>query len=335
MKSPRIHVCALAAALWLLAGDAAAVGTPAGTSISNVATVTADLGGTPISVDSNTDLLVTDELLELDVTLLTVGNVVTPTPATGRVLTYRVTNTGNGVETVTLTALSALGGDDFDPTLEDIYLDTNTNGIYDSGVDTLYAAGTNDPVLDANDPAADDVVVFVLNAIPGGLADGELGNSQLSAAANTGTGAPGDVFPNGGDGGAIDAIVGTTGADDSAQGVYEVTDVTLAIVKSSAVADLFGGSSATPGATITYTLVVTVTGSGSADDVVVSDAIPANTTYVAGSMTLNTVAQTDLDDPPTDDADFNVTTAGAITIALGTLPGGGPAQTVTFAVTID
>ncbi len=322
-------------AAWVLAPEARAVGTAAGTTIGNSATVTADVAGTPVTITSNVDVVTVEEVLDTDVTLLSAGNVLTPSPAVDRVLTFRVTNLGNGVDTVALAGVVAIGGDDFDPVLGSLVLDTNGNGVYDAGIDTPHAAGVNDPVLDANNPANDDVVVFLLAAIPAALLDGSLGAAQLGATSTTGSGAPGTVIAGGGDGGAIDAIVGPGGAQDDAQGTYQVSSVQLQIAKSSSVADPFGGAQPLPGATITYTLVVTVTGSGNADNVVVADPIPANTTYVAGSMTLNAGALTDASDAPTDDADFGVSTPGAITVGLGTLPAGGPAQTVTFAVTID
>jgi uncharacterized repeat protein (TIGR01451 family) len=326
---------ALCATCLLLAREARAVGTAAGTPISNSASVTADVAGIPVSVTSNVDVIVVEELLDTDVTLQSAGNVLTPSPATDRVLAFRVTNIGNGVDTVALTGVGAIAGDDFDPAVTSLVLDANGNGVYDPGVDTPYAAGLNDPVLDANDPAADDVVVFLLASIPAALADGNLGFARLQGTSTTGSGAPGTVIAGGGDGGAIDAVVGPGGAQDDAQGAYQVSSVQLQIAKSSSVADPFGGAQPLPGATITYTFVVTATGSGDAANVVVTDPIPANTTYVAGSMTLDAVAQTDASDAPTDDADFSVSTPGAITVGLGTLPAGGPARTVTFAVTID
>lgn len=67
------------------------------------------------------------------------------------------------------------------------------------------------------------------------------------------------------------------------------------------------------------------------------DPIPANTTYVAESITLNAAAQTDADDDPgTDFSDFNVTTAGAVTVAVqGTRNGNSSDDVIKFRVTID
>jgi uncharacterized repeat protein (TIGR01451 family) len=313
---------------------ALALGTAAGTDITNTASVTADVGGTPVTASSPPHVVTVAELIDVDVTLLTVGNVLVTSPASGQVLTYRVTNTGNGVDTFSLLGDSALAGDDFDPTLVSLYLDANGSGLYEPGLDTLYTPGSNDPQLDANDPANDDVVVFALNDVPAALVSGQLGDSRLVATSQTASGAPGTVAAGAGEGG-TDAVVGTSGGDDEDQGTHQVATVALAIAKSSSVADPFGGTQPLPGATITYTLVVTVTGAGNADAVVVTDAIPANTTYVAGSLTRNAAPLTDASDSPADEADFSVTTPGAISVGLGSLPAGGPAETITFQVTIN
>jgi uncharacterized repeat protein (TIGR01451 family) len=327
-------LCAALLLAALAAAPARALGTAAGTDITNSATVTADVGGAPVSATSNPHVITVAEVIDVDVTLLTIGNVLVSSPSSGQVLTYRVTNTGNGVDGFALSVNNGLLADDFDPALAAIYLDANGNGLYDAGIDTLYAPGANDPQLDANAPALDDVVVFVLNDIPGALADGALGGSELLAASATGGGAPGTVIAGAGEGG-TDAIVGTSGGDDLAQGVYQVSSVAIAIAKSSVVADPFGGTQAIPGATITYTLVVTVSGAGNADAVVLTDPIPAGTTYVAGSLTRNAAALTDASDAPVDDADFGVTTPGAVSVGLGSLPAGGPPETITFQVTIN
>ncbi len=334
-RTRALRALALATSVVALCGAAAhAVGTAAGTDITNTASVTADVGGSPVTATSNPNVIRVAEVIDVDVTLLSVGNVLVNSPSSGQVLTFRVTNTGNGVDRFALTVNDALVGDAFDPVFASLWFDANGNALYDAGVDTLYTPGLNDPLLDANAPAADDVVVFVLNDVPAGLASGDLGDSELLAASATGVGAPGTVIAGAGEAG-TDAIVGTSGGDDLAQGTYQVSSVALAIAKTSTVADPFGGSQPIPGATITYSLVVTVAGAGSADAATLSDAIPANTTYVAGSMTRNAAALTDASDSPVDEADFGVTTAGAITVGLGNLPAGGPPETITFQVTIN
>ena len=51
-----------------------------------------------------------------------------------------------------------------------------------------------------------------------------------------------------------------------------------------------------PGATVTYRLTTTVSGSGQVQNLIVSDAIPAGTSYVPGSLKLDDAALTDASD---------------------------------------
>ena len=199
-------------------------------------------------------------------------------------LVFTLTNTGNGSERFNLTALSAgVVGDDFDPTLAipSIYFDTDNSGDF-SGGDVAYNAGVNDPIL-----AADaSVRLLVINSIPNTAVNGNRGRSQLTAAAATGTGAPGTAFIGLGDGG-VDAVAGTTGGDAVLFGEYLLADVQLTAVKSQTIVDQFGGARPLPGARINYQVVVTASGSGTATAAAFSDLIPANTDYVAGSLQLN------------------------------------------------
>lgn len=314
------------------AGRADALGTPAATPIGNTATATFTSGGVPLSVTSNTEIVTVEEILDVDVTLQSAVPVPVSAGDTNRVLAFRVTNTGNGTETFSLSALSTLAGDDFDPSLVGIFLDTNGNGTYDPGTDAAHVPGVNDPVLDANTPGSDAVDVFVLNDIPAGVLNGDRGDSRLGATALTGSGPAGTLFPGAGDGG-TDATVGASGATGFGVGSYLVSSVTVSILKSGGVVDPFGGSQAIPGSTITYTLVVTAVGTGTARSVAITDPIPVNTTYVTGSLTLNAAPLTDAADADT--GDFNVTNPGEVTVGLGDLTAASPAQTITFAVTID
>lgn len=302
-----------------------AAGTAAGTTISNTATATYDdPTGTPVVVPSNRVDIKVDELLDVTVATADPGDVGVTPGATNRVLSFTVTNGGNGSESFRLTPTSTLGGDQFDPTSTSIVLDTNGNGVYDPGVDTVYTPGSNDPVL-APDAA---IRVFVLSTIPAGINDLDRGIVELTAAATTGTGAPGTTFAGQGQGGG-DAVVGATGADGVDRGRYVVQTATISFVKSAAVADPFGGSKPVPGAVITYTLVATVTGTGSLTNAAIADPIPANTTYQAGSISLEGSALTDATDGDVGRFDSN-----AISVGLGTVSGG-QTRTVTFRVRLN
>lgn len=136
-----------ALALLTMAAPAFAAGTIAGTDIDNVAEATYDTPSGPVTIQSNMVRIKVDELLDVTVVTTDPGDIATSPGATGNLQTFRVTNTGNGEEAFRLTANVNAGGDDFDPVLMQIVLDSNNNGIYDAGVDTIYVAGSNDPAL--------------------------------------------------------------------------------------------------------------------------------------------------------------------------------------------
>ncbi|HEX9964397.1 MAG TPA: DUF11 domain-containing protein [Allosphingosinicella sp.] len=329
-KSPAFRKNAALAALaaasaCVFASPAGAAGTPAGTNITNVATATYDLpNGQEASIDSNAVTLMVDELLDVSVAWSDPSDVSATAGGTGQRLKFTVTNGGNGAESFTLAAIANGGGDDFDPTSASIVLDANGNGAYDAGVDTVYTSGGNDPEIQPDQ----SITVFVLSTIPAAAGDGQRGRIDLTAVAKTGSGAPGTSFAGLGQGGG-NAVVGATGADSEDDGYYRVAKASVSFVKSAAVADAFGGTAATPGSTVTYTLAATVSGSGSLANVRVGDTVPAGTTYQAGSLTLEGSPLTDAAD-----ADAGSFTGTAISVGLGTLAAGAT-RTITFQVKID
>lgn len=302
-----------------------AVGTAAGTTISNTATASYDdPQGVSVSVPSNQVDIRVDELLDVTVATADPGDVVVTPGSTNRVLSFTVTNNGNGSEAFRLTPTSAIGGDQFDPTTTSVVFDSNGNGVYDPGVDTVYTPGTNDPVL-APDAA---IRVFVLSSIPAGVNDLDRGIVELTAAATTGTGAPGTTFAGQGQGGG-NAVVGATGADSSDRGRYVVQTATITFVKSATIADPFGGTTSVPGSVITYTLVASITGSGALTNAAINDPIPTGTTYQIGSILLQGGSLTDAAD-----GDSGSFASNRITVGLGNVSGG-QTRTVTFRVRIN
>lgn len=324
LRPGRLSVITLLASAACITQPAFAAGTLAGTNIENIATASFDVGAGTVDIQSNAAVILVDELLDVTVTSSDPGDVATTNGATNAALTYRVTNNGNGPESYRLTPNVANGGDDFDPVFAQIVIDANNNNVYDPGVDTVYVAGTNDPLL-APDQG---VTIFVLTNIPATQTNGQRANVSVTAAATTGTGAPGTTFAGQGQGGG-DAVVGTSGADGEASGFLRVDAASVALAKSAAVVDPFGGSNAVPGATITYTITATVSGAGSLTNLVVNDPIPAGTTYVAGSLTLQSTLLTDAADA--DAGNFN---GSRISVALGNVPAG-QTRTITFRTVIQ
>lgn len=322
-RALKLGACALFAFSFDTAAQAA--GTPAGSVVRNTATATYDLpSGGATTISSNEVSLTVDEILGVTVASGDPGDVSVTPGATAQILRYTLTNIGNGSEKFSLLARSNAGGDDFDPSTAEIILDTNGNGAYDAGVDTLYVAGTNDPQL-APDASQ---TVFVRSTIPAGVTDGQRSRVDLVATAMTGSGAPGTVFTGQGQGGG-NAIVGTTGGTAEDDGYYRVSQASISFVKSATVVDPFGASNPAPGAFITYTLAVTVSGSGTIANLRIADTIPAGTSYRPGTITLDGGALTD-----GVDADAGNFTGSGIAVTLGNVPAGAT-HNVTFQVKID
>jgi uncharacterized repeat protein (TIGR01451 family) len=171
-----------------------------------------------------------------------------------------------------------------------------------------------------------------VNDIPATAVDGDIGITRLTADARTGTGAPGTLYAAQGEGG-TDAVVGMSGALAAGTGQYQVAGVTVTAVKTQAVVDQFGGTRPLPTARINYTVTVQAVGAGSAANTVFTDNIPLNTTYVPGTLRLNSTLLTDTG---ADDAGEFISTPNArVSVTLGTLTQASGTQTIQFAVTIN
>ena len=299
-----------------------AAGVAAGTQIANTATATYDSGAASVSIQSNTVTVRVDELLNVAVTSLSAN----PTAAAAgtTVLTYQITNTGNGPESFDLIADTAVAGNAFNPTLQSIAYDTNGNGVYDPGTDVILATGTPTPAI-APDNA---LTVFVLTTLPGTATDGQTGQVRLTATSTTGSGTPGTVFAGQGNGGG-DAVVGASTALDGALATEIARLAAVNLTKSAAILDPFGTQQPVPGAIVTYSLLAMVSGAGTASNLNVTDIIPVGTTYQTGTLTLDGAPLSDATDSDTGQA-----SAAGIAVGLGTLAGG-TSRTVAFKVKIN
>lgn len=319
-----IALCSTAALTLFASSNAYAAGTLAGTDITNIATASYETGGSTVVIDSNPVVIKVDELLDVTAVSGDPGDVITTNGAQNVVSTFRITNTGNGPESFRLTPNVVNGGDDFDPALVQVVIDSNNNGLYDPGVDTVYVAGTNDPLL-----APDQIIrVFVLTNVPATQNNGDRAQVRITTAATTGIGVPGTTFAGAGQGGG-NAVVGSTGADADAGGFLLVNSASVALVKTASVLDPFGGTTSVPGSIITYTLTATVSGTGSLNNLAINDPIPASSQYVASSMTLAAAALTDAADA--DQGNFN---GSRVSVALGNVAAG-QSRTVTFKVRVQ
>jgi hypothetical protein len=304
------------------ATSANAAGTPAGTDITNIASATYDLSGVSSTIQSNAVVIKVDELLDATVAADT-GDLLTSPGFVGNAQRFQITNTGNGQEAFSLNANVADTGDDFDPVLQKIAIDTNGNGVYDPGIDEDYTAGANDPVLLPDTSR----YVFVITTTPVSAVDTNRAKVSLSAAALTGIGAPGTSFAGAGQGGG-NAVVGSNGAAAAASAFLAVQASSVSVLKSASILDPFGGNRPVPGAIITYSLLATVSGSGVLNNLVITDPVPVGSQYQVETITLESAELTDAADTDVGDYDGN-----RIRVAIGNVPSG-QTRTVTFKVKI-
>ena len=147
--------------LALIARTVSAAGTAAGTDITNQATVSCMIGASPYTAASAVNVIRVQELIDVAVSWQDAAPVTVIAGQTDRITTYRITNSGNGNDAYTLAATGAgVGGDDFDPAVTSISIDSNGNSTYDAGIDTPYGADTGPLAGDAS------LIVFVLSTIP-------------------------------------------------------------------------------------------------------------------------------------------------------------------------
>ncbi|WP_226701809.1 hypothetical protein [Microbulbifer elongatus] len=342
-------------ALWAAIGlltvgfvpQAFAVGTDAGETISNTATVSYQVGGVDQEdVDSNEETFVVDRVIRM--TLALDGNLGTaPVPgATSKITSYTLTNTSNAPLDFDLDAINAVNGDLVNPGPTNIgtddqegtniiaFLDTNGNGVYDVGTDSLRI----------EDLGADDSVnVLVSIDIPSSVVDGETIGVVLTATATETNGDPLSQ-DTGANTSGMETIFGdATGVTDSdydgkisVYGAYSISGANLSVAKSSTVIDDYVSSSnfkAIPGALVEYCIVVTNSNTATADatDVTVSDGVPLYTSFEASSVATGsgTTCGSSADAPSLGDESGGTVTATFPTVSPG------ESVWVSFQVTID
>lgn len=329
-----------------------AAGTPAGTLIANTATLNYVLNGAPQApLSSTTAQFLVDEIIQPTLTCQSVPTVAVSTPSVNNVLTFVLTNSGNGTESFSLARTN--GGatllparylpknsvlyDPLNSATGAIFLESNAIPGFQAGADVAYIPGTNDPNLVAG--AAQ--ILYVLSDTPV-VANGALGDVLLTATSRT-AGAAGSPYATRlvgvGDNlgkGVSSALVGTPLAQAAATGTYSASGLGLLMNKVVLTRlDPMGGTLLMPGSVMTYQITVTLSGVGTATGLVVADPLPAELTYVPASITVGGIAQTDAADA--DQAQFiaaTPTTVGQVSVSLGNVVA--PANLVfTFRATIN
>ncbi|PZU09911.1 hypothetical protein [Sphingomonas sp.] len=361
------------AGLCAATGAQAASQTTAGTVINNTASVTYTVNGTSQSTSSTTASFVVDRKVNFTVATDQTGLTQVNLGEQNAVTRFKVTNLTNDVQDFILDpdqqniSVGILPGtDNFDMLNLKAYVDSNNNGVYDPGVDTA-------TYIDELAPDA-SVTVFLVGNVPttpsallafdslhvivaaGGTA-GTKGSALVATDLNLAN---------------ADNTVDIVFADDDSDGTlylgdiarngqgraysgYEIGthNVSLTVAKSALV--LSDGVNilnpkALPGATVEYCLRVNnATLTTAATSVNLTDAIPAKTTYVPGSISIGTpgvlgiacVVSGSAEDDDTDDAaetdgftaSFD-TSSKTVSAHIDTV-GGGATVAVAFKVTID
>jgi uncharacterized repeat protein (TIGR01451 family) len=319
-----------------------ASGTDANVLISNTASVNYTVGGVAqTQVNSPAAEFRVDR--KIDLNLIETNNAAAnATPgATAVVTTYKLTNTGNGAQGYTFTAANTGGTlftrpDAYD--VSNLLVRVSSAACVPATTTTPAYAGetaTTVPTL-AKDAC---VYVFILADSPLTATNGQAANVRLTAISReavslndldplaTAALAVADdpntvqiVYADGGIGQV--ARDGRFFADDQ----YYIVGPQLAATKVAAVqVDALQPSNPKPipGATVQYTITLTNSGAAAADAVVIGDAIPANTTFVCGSMTLN-------GSPVADPPNCATTPPANVSANVGTMGITAPSNQATF-----
>lgn len=342
-----VWICSLATTN---ASPAFAAGTTAGSTITNTASVSYQVGGITQNSTSAADTLTVDRTINL--TVVKVGTATTTvTPGQLSAATaFTVTNTSNAVLDFALDVAQQTGGtalhggtDTFDVNNVLIFADTNSNGVYDPGTDVQ--------ITYLDEVAADaSRMIFVVTDIPLGLANSAVAGVTLTAtgresgaAENLGVALP---ETTGGNTAGMDTVFADgAGATDvardaafSARDDYTVLAATLSVLKSSTIiSDPINGTTnpkMIPGATIQYCIAVSnAAGGADATGVTITDTLPDRVTYDStyGIRLNGTVASGTCQADGAAGGDF---TANTVNGTIANLPAG-TTRTVLFRVTIN
>lgn len=271
-------------------------GLGAGTTVSNFAAIAYESPqGTPAPTYNSTPGLFT-------VTVQAVVSLTIPTTAgsgeSGSSLSYpiTVTNNGNSLDVLDVTTASSGGFPN------KIWVDANGDGIAGNDGDYLLADTDGDGMPDTGNltPGA-TLKLIVVVSIPPGTPDGTVDATTLTVTSSS------------------DPTVSAAGTVTTA-----ARSPIIAVLKS-----VSPTGAQPPGQVLTYTAVVSNSGQGIAANLVFSDPIPARTTYVPNSVTVNGNARTDAAD-----GDNVVVSNQNVVVTIGMLGPGG-SYTIQFSMSID
>ena len=209
--------------------------TPAGTTISNQASVTFKQGTNSMTINSNITSFLVNELIDVSLSWVDASQVVVNSPDTKRVLTFKLTNTGNGVQNYILTQNNNIGGGVFNPLINGsiIYIENGLQpGLQLTGAyaDIIYSQG-NTITLAPNEYK----YIYLVYDIPNQLLNNNKGFAQLTAISNTNgvstAQKPGTIY-TAKNAGEVSIILGYSMGKANATGNYIVSGLLVNHVKS-------------------------------------------------------------------------------------------------------
>lgn len=289
----------------LCSAPAFAAGTTQGTSITNNVNVNFQVGGVAQTQASASDVFVVDRKVIFSLAEKAPTGTTSVNPGqTGQITTFVLTNTSNDTLDFTITPSQLVGGtaahggtDAFDVTSLLVCLDANADNTCDAAATATLTV--NDLIADAN------TTILVLGNIPLSATNGQVAGVSLSAAALNSNGtaitAATDATVNGA--GTVETIFadtaksgngGTSAARDGidvATDDYTVSAAVLSVFKTSRIISDGVSSSnfkSVPGAVVEYCIsVANAAGGATATNISISDLVPTNTTYQAGTIRVN------------------------------------------------
>lgn len=280
--------------------------TVAGTTIANQASIEY-LSGNAINksvTQSNVSTFIVNELIDVQLSWIDASQIVVNSPDTKKVLTFKLTNTGNGNQKYMLTANNNIGGGNFTPIINT----NNTNGIYIYSENGLSSGLQLEGAYKDKEYTPNDVIdvgpgeyknIYLVYDIPSGLNIASKGFAQLNAVSTTqgvsnaqkaGTIIQGSQLGNT----TVDVILGYSLGKAQSLGNYIVSGLVVKHEKTIvSVTDSLGGNIVMSGSEIVYQIKVDLSGTGVAKNMAISDTLPPELNYVPNSMTLNGVAVSD------------------------------------------
>lgn len=337
MKMNKALTALVASAGLGLSGQALAAGTVADTIVTNTATMSYTVNATSVPSTSTQAQFHVDA--KVDLTLLSNNNPSVDAGQNGQLI-YTLTNTGNAELNY---KLDSNGSDVFKLTADDSVI---TNGVLlvpiDGSIQFYLEQGVADNALDG------DTIDYVVNARVSDAAGAYRSESTADKnASQANLDSSYLVFAEATTDDGL-ALSGGTTRDGgfSTQGTINVSAPELTGTKTVVVKDDgLGGATpfAIPGATVTYTIVITSTGTKDATGVTFTDNLATNAPELDFTTITNIVVLDNADAPLTVVTDYTVvndgTAAGLISLTLPNIPadtdGAGPITAEKLTVSFD